>query len=547
MKNFLWNIFSEYLKIINSNDKSIIEILKTKDKKFGDYTSNISLRLSKKINKNPLEIAENIKLFLLKNYQNYFDNITVTKPGFVNIFLSKDLVVKSAMKFNKKNYKPDFNFLKKEKINYEYVSANPTGDLHIGHARNAIVGSIIVKILKYIGHDVYTEYYINDGGNQMKILAESVYYYFAPLAGHEMTLKKDSVGYHGKEIVSFSKKLFDDGFILKGNTEEERIDNLKKISGTYFLNEIKSLLKKIGLPKFDKWTSESQLLNEETNILFEKLKKENNIYEFEGATWIRVDKFGDVKDRVLIKKDGTFTYMVADIANHMNKAKRGFDLLVNLWGKDHHGYEPRIQASMKALNIDVPLEVDYISMVQITDGSSIVKMSKRAGTSLRIKDILKKIDMDVFIYFIVSKAKEQEMEINVDIASQQDLSNPFYYTQYANARMSQIIEKYKMEFSEPKILTSFIKLGEEERERDLLNKMIEFEDIILSINKDREPSLILNYFKDLSKAFNSYYASCQVITNDFELSEERINLIISLKNQFNIIFNLIGIKPIDKI
>ncbi len=548
MKNYLSSLIFDYLQSLKCNEKSLIEVLKTKDLKYGDYTTNTPLRLSQMMNKRPMDIANDIKTFLEENHSKEFLKITVTEPGFVNMFLSNELLVDNVMLFTDKKFKPNFEHVKKEKINYEFVSANPTGDLHIGHARNAIVGEISSRVLKYIGHDVYREYYINDGGNQVNELATSVYFYLAPLLKIESSLDKDSVGYHGKEIINFANELFDSGFELNKKTEKENIDLLKEISVDFFLKEIKVILEKIGLDKFDKWTSEKDLLNSgEVKEMVKNLKEKGALYEKDGATWIKTQQYGDAKDRVLIKKDGLYTYMVADIVNHINKIKKGCTKMINLWGKDHHGYEDRIKASLKWLGYREKLEVDYINMVQILNGTEVVKMSKRSGTSLRIKDILEEMDKDVFKFFIVSKAKEQEMEIDINIAKQNDLSNPFYYIQYSNARINQILEKYKNEIGEIKKQTSFKLIGKEIKEQDLLKKIVEFEDVILSMNKNREPSNLINYFKDLSKTFNSYYSKCKVITDDKDLTEERINLILALKNLYEIIFKLIGIKPINKI
>jgi len=549
MKNLLQKILNEYLKSIDFNNEKIIEVLKTKNIIFGDYTTNLSLKLSKKINKNPMDIASEIKNYLEKNYNKEFDDITITKPGFVNIFLSKELLIKNVLPFNDEKYKPDFSFVKKDKINYEFVSANPTGDLHIGHARNAIVGKVVSSVLEYIGHEIYREYYINDGGNQIKILAESVYYYLAPLKGVETTLTKEDVGYHGKEIIAFAEKLNSEGYELVGETQDERIVNLESISLKYFLDEIKNILTVLGLKEFDKWTSEKQLMDDDCDELIADLWAADALYEEEGAIWIKTEKYGDDKNRVFVKSDGTYTYMVADVANHADKIKRGYNLVIDLWGKDHHGYEDRIKASLKLLEIDFDykMEIDYINMVQILKNDVVVKMSKRAGTSLRIKDILKEMDKDVFTFFIISKAKEKEMEIDIDIAEQKDLSNPFYYIQYANARVNQILTKFKENGSNIEILKEYKYLGTEKKEKELLNKMAEFSDVIVSINNEREPSLLINYFKDLTQVFNSYYAACKVITADKNLEMERINLMLALNNLFKVIFDLLGIEPINKI
>ncbi len=547
MKNQLAKPFIAYLDSINFEDKSVIEVLKTKEKKFGDYTSNISLRLTKALGKKPMDIAEEIKTFISENFKEDFTEVTATAPGFVNLFLSPKFIVGEALKFVDTGYKPEFDGVDRIRILYEFVSANPTGDLHIGHARNAIVGDIVIKALRYIGHEVDAEYYINDGGNQIQVLAESIYFYMAKFGNFETNLDQEAVGYHGQEIKDYAQKMIDEGFELKGETEEEKINSLKETAGKDFLEVIKNLLIEMGVVEMQAWASEKELIETKVGPLFDKLKSMDAIYESEGATWIKVSEFGDEKDRVLVKANGLYTYMVPDLAYHMQKYERGYDLIIDLWGKDHHGYEPRIQAGLKSMGYENKLEVDYISMVQIMNGGEVVKMSKRAGTSFRIKDALRDLPADLLRFFIVSKAKEQEMEIDINIAAQNDMSNPYFYVQYTNARVAQIISKYNEEVGEIPTVTSFDKLGLDEKERDLMVKMNEFEDIILSINADREPSLIINYVKDLSQEFNSYYSSVRVITEDAELTSQRINLVVALRNQLKTIFNIIGITPKDKV
>ncbi len=551
MKSILSKPFISYLESINFEDKTIVEVLKTKDKQFGDYTSNISLRLTKTLGKNPIEIAEEIKTFIEEKYPEDFKEITVTNPGFVNLFLSESFVTNNAINFLDENYKPEFEQIKKLNINYEFVSANPTGDLHIGHARNAIVGDVTINALKYIGHKVRTEYWVNDGGVQMNNLAESVYYYYAIAKGIQLEeISDESISYHGIEIEEYGNKLASEGFETKGESERERIESIKEVAGEYFLDRIKHLLKnEMNVQSFDNWQSEKWTLENKFDSLFNELKEKGFTYEKEDATWVKTSEYGDEKDRVLIKSDGTYTYMAADIAYHILKHDNGStDLMIDLWGKDHHGYEPRMQAALEAIGITKgALEVDYISMVHVMKDGEEFKMSKRAGTSLRIKDILSELDADSFRFFLISKSKEQDMKIDINIAKEKDLSNPLYYVHYANARANQIIEKYKAEIGEIIKPESFKDLGQEEKEKDLMVKMNEFEDIIVSMNIDREPSLLINYWKELSQTFNSYYSAIRVITEDKVLSEQRINLIISVKNLFSTIYSLVGIKPVEKL
>ena len=552
MKNYLASKFLSYLDSINFEDKGIIEVIKTKDVKFGDYTSNIAMRLTKTLGKNPMEIAEDIKTYLEANNEGDFVEVTVTNPGFVNLFLTKKLLVKTSMMFIDENYKPEFKYIKPLKINYEYVSANPTGDLHIGHARNAIVGNSTINALKYVGHNVRTEYWINDAGVQMTNLAESVYWFFAPLVGLKFeNLTDNAVSYKGEEIEDYGKQLATEGFMPEGANEEERIESMILKCGEHFLNNIKDLLKNgLKIQEFDNWQSEKWTLENKFGPVFEDLKSKGYVYEKENAIWVKSSDYGDEKDRVIIKSDGTYTYMAADVAYHTIKYDNGnMDLLIDLWGKDHHGYEPRMQAALKAAGLpEGKLEVDYISMVKVMKGGKEFKMSKRAGTSLRIKDILKEMDSDVFKYFLVSKTKEQNMIIDIEEITKQDMSNPYYYVQYANARMNQIIEKYKSKIGNVELIKEFKLLGVEESEKALMAKMVEFEDVMITMEKEREPSLILNYQKELAQVFNTFYAACKVVDpSNKEVSLERLNLVIALKNQFKTIFNIMSITPVEKI
>lgn len=552
MKNYLANKFAAYLDSINFEDKSVIEVIKTKDVKFGDYTSNIAMRLTKALGKNPMDIANEIKEFFEANNGGDFKEVTVTNPGFVNMFLTKELLINVATKYLEEGYKPSFNTIKKKNINYEYVSANPTGDLHIGHARNAVVGNSTINALKYMGHNVRAEYWINDAGVQMKNLAESVYWFFAPLANIPFeNLTEEAVSYKGEEIEDYGKQLAAEGFMPEGSNEEERINSMILKCGEHFLANIVTLLKdELRIQEFDNWQSEKWTLENKFGEVFADLKAKGYVYEKEDATWVKSSEYGDEKDRVIIKSDGTYTYMAADIAYHLIKYDEGnMDLLIDLWGKDHHGYEPRMQAALKAAGLpDGALEVDFISMVKVMKGGEEFKMSKRAGTSLRIKDILSEMESDVFKYFLVSKAKEQNMTIDIEEITKKDMSNPYYYVQYANARMNQIIERYKNEIGELEVVNEYKLLGSEVQEKDLASKMAEFEDVMVTMDKEREPSLILNYQKELAQVFNTFYAACKVVDQDNkELSKERVNLVLALKNQFKAIFDIMSIVPVEKI
>ncbi len=543
MRRELSKLVYEYIKKENIDFPfNGVEVLKTKNEKFGDFTTNISLKLIKALGKNPMEIAESIKSFLETNYKDVFKEVTVTNPGFVNMFMQESFVTEYAMKFVDQGYKPDFG-IDSKKINYEFVSANPTGDLHIGHARNAIVGDITINIFEYVGHKVNREYYINDAGNQIEELAKSVYYYLADELKLESNIPVEEVGYKGVEIEELGRKL------AKTNeynnlSKEEAIDKLKVVSKEYFLERIWNLLEQMKLKPFDTKTSEQELFDSgKVKEELDKMKaKKDFIYEEEGAIWLKTEKHGDDKNRVLVKSDGTYTYMVADIANHVMKYDQGYDLVMDLWGADHHGYETRIKASLEILGHDSnKMLVDFISMVKLLQNGKELKMSKRQGTSLRIFDVLEKVDIDILRFYIISKSKEQSLIIDLDKANQESNDNPYFYMQYAHARMNQILLNSNLEHSKEYNL-----LGKEIQEFNLLKKLNEFEDYIFAAVNDREPYQLAIYIKELAQAFNSFYASCRVISENQELTKQRLALVSAVKNVYTTVLKLMGIEPKEK-
>ncbi len=531
-------------KLSNILEDNSIEIIRSKNSDFGDYSLNLALKLSKIKNKNPMDIAEDIKESI--SDIEIFTDVNVTKPGFVNFKLKNNFLINSVNKFKDETFKPDFK-IDKKKINYEFISANPTGDLHIGHLRNAVVGDIISNLLTYIGNIVDREYWINDSGNQITTMAESVYFYLAPLLGKECDLEKENVGYHGVEIIAYAKELAQDSkeqFLEL--TQQGSILKLSDIGVKHFLQRIKDLLLKIKVKEFRYWTSEKEMIESgKTTSAINKLEDAGALYIEDGAKWLKTKVFGDDKDRVLIKRNGDFTYMTSDVANHIQKYGRGYDQMINLWGKDHYGYQTRILASMWHLKNDPDkLKTDFINMVQIEDKGEKVKMSKRAGTSLRIKDILESLPVDVARYFIISKSKEQNLSININEIREQHQDNPYFYVQYAHARANQLVNKYKQEVGAINIKAEInISLTQE---RDLLKKIFEFGDVVIQASKDREPFILVSYIKELAQAFNSFYGAGRIIGEEKAIAESRIQITILTMNVMKRIFKLIGIEPIEK-
>ncbi len=531
-----WNIdLNQQLEVINNINKDVL--------KFGHYSTNLPLKLSKIINQNPLEIAKQIETELNKNSLSFFTKIEVQFPGFINLFVSKDFIFDNFIKFDNSNYKPEFKSTPKYNLNYEYVSANPTGWLHLGHARNAFVGDIVTNLFAYTGSKVFLEYYINDFGVQIDNLTKSVIYYYNVLTNQPQTLEQPL--YQGKEI----KEYADEFYHVYGDTYSlDSVENFKFIKQTslkHFLNEIEKTLNLLKIKKFNIFTSEADLYNsKKVDDAIVELQKNNALYVKDNATWLRSSLKGDDKDRVVIKENGEFTYLTADIANHINKLKKGFNKLINLWGKDHHGYEKRMKASLEFLSYDADiLEIDYINMVQVTNLGETIKMSKRAGTSITINEILNEIEPDILRYFMVSKTKDQGLEIDLSEIKNQSNANPYFYLQYANARSNQVLEKYFP--NEIKMLKKLTKANTD-KDIELLLKVLEFEEIIESSIRNREPSILLNYSKELASVFHSFYNSNKIISDNIIMTQERILIISIFKKVLKNVFDLLGISPLNK-
>ncbi len=518
-----------------------IEILNSKNEKFGDYSSNVALKFAKKNNLNPIDLANEIKENINKKI---IKKIEILKPGFINFFVNENFLINHTFNQISIDEKIIFKNHKKEKINYEFVSANPTGFLHVGHARNAIIGDITINILERINKDVVREYYINDAGNQINELGKSVLFYYLKNNNiNFIKLSEEEIGYKGDEIKKFGKNL-DKKHLIEIEKNKESIDKIiqyfGEISLKHFLNEINNTLKNINLSKFDVFTSENALFVdgfvEET---IRNLKKTSSFFEKDNASWLKTSDFGDDKDRVIIKSDGTYTYMIADVANHVLKYNRNFDKIINLWGSDHHGYEKRIKASVEILKNDPKkLDVHYISMVKIMKNNEELKMSKRKGTSLTINDILKIIDFNILRYSMITKSREQNLIIDIDDIKKVNSSNPYWYVQYAYARINSLIEKSNIQSF--KNLKKFKKIGIDEKK--ILLKINDLNDVFNYSGSNSEPYFLWNYIYELSHLFHSYYSFSKILVDDQDTLKEKILFLKMIKNIFCNIFDIFGIK-----
>ena len=533
MKTILKEEIKKALKTvgIDFNDEIIIEI--PKDKNNGDYSSNIAMQLTKILKTNPREIANKI----VDNINN--ENIVkveIAGPGFLNFFVKKDYLLNNINNvINKRDDYGKINFGNNEKVNIEYVSANPTGFLHIGHARGASYGDSLARIMNFAGFDVTREYYINDAGNQINNLEKSIKVRYENLCGIDSEFPAD--GYHGNDIIEVAKSIYEE------YGESAPVSIFRKKGVDFLLRQIKKDLSDFGIG-FDVWYSETSLYEDNSvNNTLTTLVDNGYTYESEDAIWLKTTMYGDEKDRVLVKSDKNNTYLLPDIAYHINKYKRGYDNLIDVLGADHHGYIARLKASIKMMGFDPEkLDVKILQMVRLLKDGEEIKLSKRTGKTITLTELLSEVGKDAARYFFAMRSLDSQMDFDMSLATKKSNENPVYYIQYAHARICSIVREYN---NEVKAIEKYETISSEYA-LDLLNKVYEFEDIVKLSAKKREPHLIANYAYDLATAFHSFYAHEKVLTEDLKYTEERINLIASVAITIKNACYLLGVDAPEK-
>ena len=515
----------------------VVEVPKKREQ--GDFSTNIAMQLTKVLKDNPRNIAEKIVEVLSKN-TNEIKTIEIAGPGFINIYLNDEYVFSGISNVIKQgeNYGSS-SIGKKEKIDIEFVSANPTGILHLGTARGAAYGSNLANIMSFAGDDVTKEYYINDAGNQIINLGISLKERYKGLCGLEENMPED--GYYGSEIIDIAKTIFD----KYGNSKlDEDLEFFKKVAVDYLLNIIKTDLSNFGVT-FDVWTSEKSIrakgrIEESLKILDEK----GLVYKKDNATWLKTTVYGDDKDRVLIKTDGSYTYLVPDIAYHLDKFDRGFDYLVDVFGADHHSYVSRLKASIEALGYDKDkLEVRLLQMVRLLRDGEIVKMSKRTGGNITISELVGEIGKDAARYFFATRSLDGQMDFDINLALKKSSENPFFYVGYANARICSILKDAKEKNID---ICTDIKEAIDIDSKALLLKVYEFTEVLASAALKKEPHLITNYVYELASMFHNYYGKHKILTDDIKMSEKRLGLIKTVGITITNALRLIGVKAPEK-
>lgn len=523
-----------------------IVLEKPKEKSHGDFAANIAMQLARVAKMPPRKIAEKI-VEKINTEQANIESIEIAGPGFINFFMKQDFLsnVIGTILDQEKNYgKTDAG--KNKRVQVEFVSVNPTGDLHLGHARGAAFGDVLCNVFETAGYDVEREYYINDAGNQIDQLAVSIEARYFQALGKESDMPED--GYYGEDIIEVGKQLaeqYKDEWVEKDR--EERLAFFRDYGLQYELGKIKQDLDAFGV-YFDNWFSEMSLYkNDKIKETLEQLDQKGYIYEDEGATWFRSTDFGDDKDRVLIKRDGSYTYLTPDIAYHKDKLERGFDKVINIWGADHHGYVNRMSAAIQALGYSTEkFGVNIIQLVNLFENGEKVRMSKRTGKAVALRELMDDVGVDAVRYFFTMRSNDSQLDFDIDLARSKSNENPVFYVQYAHARIcTMLVQAEEKGFNIQKEFD--VSLLTTDKEMDLLKHLAEFPQMIAEAAKREAPYRVTQYVYDLASYLHSFYNAEKVIDEQNEaVTKARIALMKAVQITIANALRILGISAPQK-
>jgi len=551
MKKFLSKKLNKIVKELYGVDFES-EVEYPRDKSHGDYATNAAMKLAKQVNENFQDATKKIidKIKSDKEISDIFSEVSQAN-GFINFQLSENFLKKELEKIlsKKANYGSS-DIGKDQKVQIEFISANPTGPLTMANGRGGFLGDVLANVLKKSGYNVQKEYYVNDVGNQTDILAESIARKILELKGQEIDYP--DYCYQGSYIKDIAKDFINE-VKVEYNSIGEIAEAVKKYSLTKLVNSIKKDLEDAGII-YDRWFFESELYNKpwyqkrsEIDKILHRLDEENLLEEKDGATWFLSSNFGDDKDRVVIKETGEKTYFASDIAYFNNKSKRGFDKIIEIWGADHHGYIPRIKAISKALDFEDKIEFILTQMVRLVEEGEIKKMSKRAGDLVMLREILEKAGRDAARFFFLMYDHNTHMDFDLDLARQQSQKNPVYYIQYAYARICNIIKKAKENGVDIESISKTNKhFFFENSEINLIKQIAKMPDIIEEIAQSHEVCKLSHYSLELAKSFHEFYENCRVISDDKELTLFKMRTIIGTKIALEEILRLMGISALER-
>lgn len=512
-------------------------------KEFGDFASNFAMQSARSLKCNPRIVAQAV----IDNLDcAYVDRAEIAGPGFINFYLKDNWLSDMFANIVKagENY-GNLTAPTKEKIQLEYVSANPTGPLHVGHGRGAAVGSSLANLMKAAGYDVTREYYINDAGNQINNLAASVNARYLEAYGIDVEFPEN--GYHGHDIIETAeriKRIYGDKFLHMD--EDKRIEEFRTIALKEKLAALKEDLEAFNVT-YDVWFSEQTLhdgnkIKEACDLLTER----GYMYEKDGALWLKATEHGDDKDRVVIRDNGVPTYFAADIAYHRNKFERGFDRVINLWGADHHGYIARMKAAVGALGYNPDqLEILILQMVSLYRNGELVKMSKRTGQSVTLNELIEEVGTDAARFFFVMRSIDSQLDFDLTLATEKSNENPVYYIQYAHARICSIFRQLKEAGIEEAADADYTLLADP-TETELIKKLGEYPELIASAAKERAVHRVAHYVHELAGLFHSFYNQCRILGVDPEVQQARIKLVKATQHVLRHALNILGVSAPER-
>ena len=524
-----------------------IVVEKPKDEKMGDFSTNVAMTLARSERKNPKVIAESVARYL-KNGSNDLSQVDIAGPGFINLKMSNEFFLqrlRSAVKQGDDFGQTDVG--QGTKVMIEFVSANPTGPLHVGHGRGAAVGDALGRILKKAGYDLSTEYYINDVGNQMNFLGRSTWLRYRELLGEVIEFPADH--YRGEYIKDIANEIIEqkrDEFL--NLPEEECIPFFRKYATDNILQGIQKDLAEFRVT-FDNWFSEQSLYDDNSvEKAIEWLKGKGHIYEKDGAVWLKSSAFNDDKDRVLVKKTGEKTYFCSDIAYHQNKINRGFKKIINLMGADHHGYVPRMEAVLQAMGYDNKIfKILLIQFVSLLRAGEKISMSTRAGEFETLRDVVSEVGVDVARYYFLMRSSDTHLEFDLELAKKENSENPVFYIQYAHARICSIFrtaeEKGVVWDRSNEVDLSLLV---EEEEFGIIRAVLAFPEIVEKSARALEVHRISHYLLDMVSRFHGYYSRHRVISDDKALTLARLSLLDAIRITIRNGFELMGISSPEK-
>jgi arginyl-tRNA synthetase len=543
--NLVEKAIKKYEETENINTDEIEIIIEVpKQKEYGDYATAVALQIAQKNKKPPRLIAEKLVTFL--EGSPLIEKVEVAGPGFINFFLNEKALWETI-----KDIRKNLDELvkippKKKKIQLEFGSINPTGPMHIAHARGVTIGDSLANLFRRIGWNTEKEFYINDAGTQIDLLGESLYARYMQLQGKEYEIPEE--GYHGTYLIDLAKELLNQKEEIEKLSDNEKKEFFKNYALKRMLENIRKTLLNFGV-EYDVWFSE-KTLHESGKIkeVLDILEKRGFSYYKDGAIWFASTKFGDEKDRVLVKSDGKPTYFLADIAYHLNKIERGFDWIIDVWGADHHGHVTRLKGAIQALSFSKDiLEIILVQVVKLMKGNEEIKMSKRTGDFVTLDEVQEEVGRDPIRFFFLLRSPESQLDFDLELAKKQSLENPVYYVQYAHARCCSILKNAESQgYNLSELDNADLSLLKEEKEKELILTLLRYPEKLEDITRTLEIHQLPFYLLNLSSLFHGYYDSYKVLVEDKSLALARLALIDCIRIIIKDALNILGVSAPEK-